>query len=316
MTKWTTDYMPRLDGKVAIVTGANSGLGLETVIALAAHGAHVVLASRSPERAQRAQQIILAQQPNADLELMTLDLASLQSVRDFAANFIALHERLDLLFNNAGVMAIPRAETADGFEMQFGTNHLGHFALTGLLLPLLLKTEASRIIITSSMARKMGKIDFDDLQGQLSYNRWTAYGQSKLANLLFGFELQRRLHAIGSETISVVAHPGYAKTGLQNASAALSNVTIGRLFYKNIEPFVSQTAAMGALPQLYAATSQNIFGGELVGPSAVIRGYPQVDVSAQKEYNPKVAARLWKVSTELTGVDYAELQTPQQLVRA
>lgn len=312
MTKWTTKYMPDLTGRVAVVTGANSGLGLETVRALAARGAHVVLATRNAERGQRALQLVQSEVPGAELELASLDLASLRSVREFAANFSATHERLDLLFNNAGVMAIPRAETEDGFEMQFGTNHLGHFALTGLLLPTLLKTPQSRVIVLSSMARLFGHIDFDDLQGTRSYSRWSAYGQSKRANLLFGYELQRRLKAINAATISVVAHPGYASTSLQVNSVKLSGDSIEKFFYNNFDRFFAQSATMGALPQLYAATSQNIFGGELVGPAAIVRGYPKVDYRARREYDRPVATHLWDVSVALTGVDFSALEVAQQ----
>ncbi|BCL80252.1 short-chain dehydrogenase [Ktedonobacteria bacterium brp13] len=312
MTKWTTRDIPNLEGRVAIVTGANSGLGLETVRALAAHGAHIVLATRNAERGQQALQLVQSEVPGANLEVASLDLASLRSVREFAAHFLATHDRLDLLFNNAGVMAIPRRETEDGFEMQFGTNHLGHFALTGLLLPLLLKTPESRVIVLTSMARTMGRIDFDNLQGTSSYSRWGAYGQSKRADLLFGYELQHRLQASGASTISVVAHPGYAKTELQTTSATLSNANIEMFFYRNFDRLIAQSAAMGTLPQLYAATAQNIFGGELVGPAGMVRGYPKIDRRARKEYNRPVAARLWDVSTKLTGVDFAELQVPSQ----
>ena len=308
MAQWTTDDIPNLQGKTAIVTGANSGLGLETTRALAARGAHVIMACRSLAKGQEVQTEIAASLPGASLELAQLDLASLASVRDFAASFQQSHERLDLLFNNAGIMAIPRSETADGFETQLGTNHLGHFALTGLLLPTLLATLNSRVITTTSIARSAGRIKLDDLQRQRSYGRWEAYGQSKRANLLFAFELQTRLTALGASAISVAAHPGASGTNLQSTSARLSNARIESLLYAIAWPLISQSALMGALPQLYAGTAEQISGGELVGPSGGMRGYPKVDRRARKEYDRSMAAHLWEESVKLTGVDYAALQ--------
>jgi protochlorophyllide reductase len=307
MSRWTTNDIPDLHGRTALVTGANSGLGLETCLALAAKGAHVIMASRNLEKARQALSIIATKVPSASPELVQLDLASLASIRACAASILNHHQHLDLLFNNAGVMAIPRQETQDGFEMQFGTNHLGHFALTGLLLPLLLATPGSRVITTTSMARRFGRINFNDLNRTQAYNRWEAYGQSKVANLLFAFELQKRLAAAGTQTISVAAHPGYANTNLQSNSATSRFEAIG---YKLFGPILAQSAAMGALPQLYAGTSPDIHGGELVGPGSLggLRGYPKIERQAQREYDPVTAARLWEVSTDLTGVDYAALQ--------
>jgi NAD(P)-dependent dehydrogenase (short-subunit alcohol dehydrogenase family) len=234
----------------------------------------------------------------------------LASVRELAASVSQTHDRLDLLFNNAGIMAIPRQETSDGFEMQLGTNHLGHFALTGLLLPKLVGTTGSRVITTTSIARTMGHINFDDLQGPRSYSRWGAYGQSKRANILFAFELQTRMTAAGVSTISVAAHPGGSNTNLQGTSATLSNTPVERFFYNTVWSLMSQSALMGALPQLYAGTDSHIYGGELVGPGgfASMRGYPQVDRGARKEYDRATAARLWEVSEKLTGVTYDALR--------
>ncbi|EFH82500.1 oxidoreductase [Ktedonobacter racemifer] len=313
MSQWTTNDIPDLRGKVALVTGGNSGLGKETVQALAARGAHVILAARNPERGEKAREEVLQSVPDASIKFMQLDLASQAAIREFAASFLETHQRLDLLFNNAGVMAIPRHETKDGFEMQFGTNHLGHFALTGLLLPLLLATPKSRVVTTSSMARAMGRVNLDDLQSQKGYTRWSAYGQSKRANLLFAFELQRRLAATSTETISVAAHPGYAHTNLQSTSATLSNSNLELWFYEKFGAFVGQPAAMGALPQLYAGLSSDIHGGELVGPGGFssMRGHPRVETKAQREYDRPTAERLWDASIELTGVDYAQLQQNQ-----
>jgi len=308
MSRWTTNDIPNLHGRTALVTGANSGLGLETCLALAAKGAHIIMASRNLEKARQALSIIATKIPSASPELVQLDLASLASIRACATSILNHHQRLDLLFNNAGVMAIPRQKTQDGFEMQFGTNHLGHFALTGLLLPLLLTTPGSRVITTTSMARRFGRINFNDLNRTQAYNRWEAYGQSKAANLLFAIELQKRLAAAGTQTISVAAHPGYANTNLQSNSAASRLEAIG---YKLFGPVFAQSAAMGALPQLYAGTSPDIHGGELIGPGSLggLRGYPKIERQAQREYDPVTAARLWEVSTDLTGVDYAALQT-------
>ncbi len=222
MSNWTMNDIPDLQGRVALVTGANSGLGLETTRALAAHGAHVIMACRNSEKAREATTNIKQAVPGASLEVTTLDLASLSSVHHCVASIQQTHERLDLLFNNAGVMAVPRSETKDGFELQFATNYLSHFVLTGLLLPRLLNTPHSRVVTLTSMARSSahGRINFDDLNGKRSYGRWTAYGQSKLANLLFAEELQRRLSRAGSTTISVAAHPGFARTELQTSRDA------------------------------------------------------------------------------------------------
>lgn len=307
-TKWTTNDMPDLQGYRVVVTGANSGLGLETTTALAAKGAHVIMASRNLDSARKAEATVKSSVPQASLEVRQLDLASLASVRAFAAGLLGEREKLNLLFNNAGVMAIPRRETQDGFEMQLGTNHLGHFALTGLLLPLLLATPKSRVVTTTSSARALGKIRMDDLNRAKSYARWDAYGQSKQANLLFSFELQRRLAAIGANTISVAAHPGYANTNLQGTSVQASGSAFERIGL-GLGALFAQSAYMGTLPQLYAGTSPNIQGGELVGPDGQggLRGYPKIDTNARKEYDRPLALQLWDVSIGLTGVDFASL---------
>lgn len=317
MNQWTVADIPSLQGHVAVVTGANSGLGLETTRALASKGAHVLMACRSLEKGRAAQAIVVKQLPQATLEVAELDLASLASIRAFAANFRQVHKRLDLLFNNAGVMAIPRRETQDGFEMQFGTNHLGHFALTGLLLPTLLATPQSRIVTTTSGARLVGHIRLDDLQRKQSYGRWEAYGQSKLANLLFTLELQRRLVQAGADTISVAAHPGYAQTELQSTSMTAANSPIDRFMYTFLQPIISQSAAMGALPQLYAAITPTIHGGELIGPGGFLgmRGYPKEERKRPQDDDRQIAQQLWNSSVKLTGVDYADLQTAQDSVK-
>lgn len=306
MNNWTVNDIPDLRGRVALVTGANSGLGLETTRALATHGAHVIMAARNLDKGRRAEAEIKQTVPGASIEVVSLDLASLASVRELATSVSQTHDRLDLLFNNAGIMAIPRQETQDSFEMQFGTNHLGHFALTGLLLPKLVATLGSRVVTTTSIARIAGRIHFDDLQRQRSYSRWGAYGQSKRANMLFAFELQTRFTAAGVSTISVAAHPGGSKTNLPGTSMTLSNSRIDRFYFATIAQLMSQSALMGALPQLYAGTGSHISGGELVGPGgfATMRGYPKVDRHARKEYDRSTAACLWEVSEELTGVKY------------
>ena len=309
MSHWTTEDMPDLHGYTTLVTGANSGLGLETTRALVAKGAHVVMASRDLEKGRKAQSLLEESIPGAALELMQLDLASLAGVRDFAQRFQAKHTQLNLLFNNAGVMAIPYRKTPDGFEWQFGTNYLGHFALTGLLLPTLLATPKSRVITTSSFAQIIGRINFENLNSQHSYSRWLAYGRSKLANIIFAFELQRRLKRAGAETISVVAHPGYAHTSLQSTSVTEAQVVVERVMYAL---YRGQSAAMGALPQLYAGTSPYIYGGEYVGPDGLFNmmGYPKKVRASKQAYDEEVAARLWEVSVEMTGVDYGALSVP------
>jgi protochlorophyllide reductase len=311
MSNWTVNDIPDLHGRIALVTGANSGLGLETTKALATKGAHVIMACRNAERGRVARDAVKKQLPAASLDLIALDLASLASIRDFAAQVVRAYERLDLLFNNAGIMAIPHRETKDGFEMQFGTNHLGHFALTGLLLPKLLATSQSRVITTSSLARHAGKVDFDDINHQRSYGRWSAYGQSKTANLLFAFELQSRLTRAAATTISVAAHPGYANTNLQSTTATEAGSVIEQVAYKALGSILGQPQSMGVLPQLYAGTALTIFGGELVGPGSFfgLQGHPRVEVQARKEYDRAAAERLWQISVELTGVDFASLQS-------
>ena len=256
--------------------------------------------SRPPKRSTRVV-------PAASLEVLSLDLANLASVRRFAEDFPAVHTRLDMLINNAGVMAIPRRVTADGFEMQLGTNHLGHFALTGLLLPLIMKTPNSRIVTVSSGAHMFGKINFDDLQSERSYSKFGVYGQSKLANLLFAYELQRRLVAAGSGTISVAAHPGYASTNLQSVGPQMDGSKLGEWTMSAANRVLAQSAAIGALPEVYAATSPAVRGGDYIGPDGFMgqKGFPQKVGSNSRSYDQKDAARLWAVSEQLTGVSYS-----------
>lgn len=302
MGKWTAYRIPDQTGRTAIVTGANSGLGLVTAKELARRGAAVVLACRDTRKGDEAAAEIAAAAPGATVTVAALDLASLDAVRAFAQRFREEHATLDLLINNAGLMAPPRRTTADGFELQLGTNHLGHFALTGLLLDRLQATPGARVVTLSSGAHRIGRIDFDDLQGERRYNRWRRYGQSKLANLLFALELDRRLRAAGSQLLSVAAHPGYAATHLQSAAAPAAD----RLFMKFTNALVAQSAEMGALPTLYAATEPSVRGGDFIGPDGIAeqRGHPKVVHGSAASADPAVAARLWTVSEQLTGVAY------------
>lgn len=305
MARWTADDIPDQTGRTALVTGANSGLGFHTALQLARCGAHVVLACRNPEKGRAAVGRIKTQHPAADVELAELDLASLASVRAAAD---AYGDRpLDLLVNNAGVMATPRRTTADGFELQLGTNHLGHFALTGLLLPRLLATSGSRVVTVSSGAHKMGRIDVDDLMGERRYERWRAYAQSKLANLLFAFELQRRLDGAGAATISVAAHPGWAATNLQAAGPAMTGNRLMEVAAGAGNRLFAQSDAQGALPQLYAATAPGVRGGTYYGPDGwfEMRGHPKEVQARRQAHDEAMAARLWQVSEELTGVTFA-----------
>jgi NAD(P)-dependent dehydrogenase (short-subunit alcohol dehydrogenase family) len=307
MAKWTTDEIPDLAGKRAVVTGANSGLGLCTALELARHGATVVLACRSAERGRAALDRIRAAAPGCDVALGSLDLADLASVRAFAAEYGTTG--LDLLVNNAGVMALPRRTTADGFEMQFGTNHLGHFALTGLLLPRLLATPAARIVTMSSGAHRMGAVNFDDLHGKRSYGKWSAYGQSKLANLLFAYELDRRLKSKRANAMSVACHPGYSATELQAAGPKMEGSGFMERVMDLGNRLFAQDAATGALPTLYAATAPDVQGGDYIGPNGIgeLWGYPKKVQSNARSHDREVAARLWKISEEATGVVYGAL---------
>lgn len=303
---WLTEHIPAQTGKTVLITGANSGLGFEAAKMLATQGARVILAVRDPAKGERAATEIRRTVPAAQLELLPLDLASLASIRDAAAMFAQTHDRLDILINNAGVMAIPRRTTADGFEMQFGTNHLGHFALTGLLLSILTQTPSARVVTVSSSAHLLGRINFADLQGERRYQPWLAYGQSKLANLLFAYELQRRLAAAGGQVISAAAHPGYAATNLQTVGPQMAGSALGQRLMAFANRFFAQSAAMGALPEVYAATSPDVRGGDYIGPDGLLgqQGFPKQVGASRRARDQAVAARLWQVSEALTGVKY------------
>jgi NAD(P)-dependent dehydrogenase (short-subunit alcohol dehydrogenase family) len=300
--KWTADRIPDQGGRTAVVTGANSGLGLATARELARAGAHVVMACRNLAKGEQARLSIAGAVPGAQLELEELDLSSLASVRAFAQRYGGAHDGLDLLVNNAGVMAPPRAHTADGFELQFGTNHLGHFALTGLLIGSMEGPDDARVVTLSSTAHRTGRIAFDNLGGDRHYFRWRAYGQSKLANLLFALELERRLRAAGSSTKSMAAHPGYAATNLQFAAPPL----LDRLVMKVGNAVIAQSEEMGALPTLYAATEPGLAGGTYVGPDGIgeQRGHPKPVSPNRAARDEDVARRLWDVSEEMTGVRF------------
>ena len=298
---WTESDIPDQTGRIAIVTGANSGIGLETARQLASHGATVVLACRSPERSAAAVEDLRSTVPDARLELQQLDLASLESVREAATALRATYDRIDLLVNNAGVMYTDRELTKDGFELQFGTNHLGHFALTAQLLDRMLPVEGSRVVTVASLGHwaPFG-FDLDDVRAAESYNRFAAYSRSKLANLLFAYELHRRLTAAGAATISVAAHPGGSDT-------ELARHVPGMNFMRKWMSALAQPAAMGALPSLRAATDPSITGGQYLGPGRLFetRGNPIVVRSSSRSQDPDLQARLWRRSEELTGVSLA-----------
>lgn len=301
--KWTEADVPDQSGRVAIVTGSNTGLGYETARVLAARGAHVVLAVRDVEKGRAAAAKIVGLSPRADVKVQPLDLGSLQSVRTAAEELKTAYPRIDLLINNAGVMyPSPRQTTKDGFELQFGTNHLGHFALTGLILDHLLPVPGSRVVVVASIAHRIqAAIHFDDLQWERSYNRVAAYGQSKLANLMFAYELQRKLAAQGGPTIAVAAHPGISNTELTRHSPSWMMPA-----YNLIAPLVLNSAEMGALPQLRAATDPAVQGGQYYGPDGFqeLRGNPKLVKSTAQSHNESIQDKLWTVSEELTGVTF------------
>lgn len=292
---WTPDEMPSLDGKNVVITGANSGLGLESARLMAARGAQVIMACRSQAKALAAKQQILAELPEAQLDLIPLDLASQRSIKQFASVFKNRYAKLDILLNNAGLMAPPLAHTEDGFEMQFGTNHLGHFALTGLLLECLEAAAAARVVTVSSVAHNFGNIYFDNLNADKRYSRWFFYGQSKLANLIFARELHRRLHQSGSKVQSIAVHPGYSDTNLQSTSGT-------EIFNR----FFAQSQNMGCYPSVYAATSSDAKSGEYYGPNGCFEaaGYPSPARVRKHAKNELIAQRLWQVSEKMTGIHY------------
>ncbi|SEH50040.1 NAD(P)-dependent dehydrogenase, short-chain alcohol dehydrogenase family [Mycolicibacterium rutilum] len=299
-SKWTAADVPDQSGRTAIVTGANSGLGYDTAAVLADKGAHVVLAVRNLDKGAEAVARIKKTSPDAVVTLQQLDLSSLDSVRAAADEIRAQHPRIDLLINNAGVMYVPNRETtAEGFEMQFGTNHLGHFALTGLLLDRLLPVDGSRIVTVSSVGHRiLARIRFEDPHFENGYNRVRAYGQSKLANLLFTYELQRRLAAKGASPIAAAAHPGFSDTELMRYIPVFVPDIVWKIF--------TQPADRGALPTLRAATDPSVKGGQYYGPDGAgeVKGYPKVVASSAQSHDEDIQRRLWAMSEESTGVSY------------
>jgi NAD(P)-dependent dehydrogenase (short-subunit alcohol dehydrogenase family) len=299
---WNLAQAPTQKGRIAIVTGANIGLGYETALGLAAKSCSVVLACRNIDKAEAAKASILAQYPKSIIDCMALDLASLKSVRKFAAAYKRRHARLDLLINNAGIMMPPFALSEDGFESQLAANYLGHFALTGLLLPLMIKTPRSRIVSLSSLAHQWGDIRFEDLHFERRYDKRLAYGQSKLACLMFAYELQRRLRRAGHTTLSVAAHPGVSSTNLFQHLPKIIGL------FAPLTPLILQSAQGGAQPTLYAALGDDIHGGDYCGPQSLgeMRGDPVKVSSSRRSRDEAVAARLWTVSEGLTGVRFLD----------
>ena len=309
MSKWTPRQIPPQQGRLAIVTGANSGIGYQAAKYLSRAGATVILACRNAEKGEAARAQIVAGQPSAKVEVRILDVADLDSMQRFAAEFLSDERPLDLLINNAGVMAIPeRRTTPQGFEMQFGTNHLGHFALTGLLLPALLRQPESRVVTVASIAHKGGRLNFDDLNAERSYDPRGAYQQSKLANLVFGLEFDRRLRVHAAKTASVIAHPGVAVTNI--VSNGMGTGLKGRIV-NALLPFVAQSDDRGSWPLVYAATSPDAHGGGYYGPDGIaeIKGMPVEVKPKPHALDPAAGKRLWEISEKLTGVRYEALDS-------
>ncbi|MGW8730907.1 oxidoreductase [Streptomyces sp. NPDC055808] len=303
---WSAQDIPDQSGRTAVVTGANSGIGLVTARELARRGARVVLACRSEARGKEAEERVRSEVPGARAEFRRLDLADLASVREFAAQLP--YERLDLLINNAGVMALPYGRTADGFETQFGVNHLGHFALTGLLLPRLRAAGAARVVSVSSGMHVLGNVDLRDLNSERHYRRWVAYGRSKSANLLFVHELARRLGAVGSDVVAAAAHPGYAATNLQTQAVRMEGRRRTERLVELGNRIMAQPAESGALPTLFAATAPGVRPDSFTGPSVMMwRGSPARSWRAGWTVNDVAGERLWAASERLTGVTYGAL---------
>ncbi len=306
MSKWTRKDIPNLNGKNVIVTGANNGLGLLATKILSEKGATIIMACRNTEKAEDAKNEIIKENSKANLKVMHLDNADLSSVKSFSEEFKREYNKLDILFNNAGVMAIPRSETKDGFEMQFGVNHLAHFALTGHLIDILTSTEGSKVHTTSSSAAFSAKINFEDLMGKENYTRWDAYNQSKLANAIFAKELNIRLKKAGFSTTSNSSHPGVVMTNLQKNSLSQSGKPkLEIILYNLLGPIFGQSISMGVLPMLYATTSESAEGGKFYGPRILrLRGYPTEQFVNELVDDKETREKLWEVSEELTGVSY------------
>jgi NAD(P)-dependent dehydrogenase (short-subunit alcohol dehydrogenase family) len=303
---WTAADLPDLSDRTFVVTGANSGLGLETTRMLATRGARVVMACRNQEKGRDAMASIQAGLPTARLELTKLDLGSLASIRACAADLQARFPVIDVLVNNAGIMAVPRTLTEDGFEVQIGTNHFGHFALTGLLFDSLRRAPAPRVVSVSSIAHTLGRMDFDDLMGARRYQKWSAYAKSKLANLLFVYELHRRLQARGIEVLAAGAHPGYSSTNLQAVGPKQEGSAFGAWMMSAGNAMFAQPAERGALPTIYAAAAPGVASGDYYGPDGLFEvwGYPKKVTSNAASHDSVAAQKLWDASVKLTGVDF------------
>lgn len=303
--RWTSEDIQKLDGKKIVVTGANSGIGFEATKKFAMNGAEVIMACRDLDKAGEAREEILEEIGDADIKVSKLDLADLSSVKDFADEYRANHEELDVLCNNAGIMGIPREETDNGFEKQMGVNHLGHFALTAHLFDLVEEAEG-RIVTQSSGMHKQGDIDFDDFMMEESYDPWKAYSNSKLANLLFAYQLDLKLRHNDMDSKSLAVHPGYANTRLQEKAGESRGSSIMKYAARTANTIFAQSPEKGALPMLYAATEDDVGGGDFIGPGGLMnmRGYPEKQRSSQDSYNMEEAEKLWKISEELTGVNF------------
>lgn len=300
--KWDINSIPTVEGKRVIITGGSSGIGFEAAKVLSGAGAEVIIAVRSINKGEKARQTILRDNPSGNVTVMYLDLADLSSVRKFAAEFKQRYNSLNILINNAGVMVPPYKKTAEGFELQFGTNHLGHFVLTAELLPLLNVIPGSRIVTLSSIASRGAKIKFDNLDGSKGYNAISFYGQSKLSNLLFGIDLNKRLRKSGSKTISIVCHPGISDTNLTSRGSGKESNKI----FKFLFGLFAQPAEMGVLPTLYAATNSDLKGGEFIGPNGWknIKGNPVITNEERSLFKEDLSNKLWDISEKLTKTKY------------
>ena len=304
---WTEKDIPNLKGKTAMVTGANSGLGFQTSVQLAKNGARVVMACRNMTKAEESLQQIKGLVPNADIEIIQVDLGNLRSIHECADDFMTGNGELHMLINNAGIGGFPFAKTTDGFESHFGINHLGHYLLTGKLLPLIKSTPGSRVVSVSSIMSRIGWHKFEDINYERrSYNKWHAYGRSKFANILFSNELNRKFQQNNCPSLAATAHPGYSSTSFQGKGPAADNSAIGVHMMKVYNALFAQTDVMGAMPTLYAAVSDEVSGGDYVGPSFLrLRGYPNRQRALQAAYDKKMAAKLWLLSEELTRFTYS-----------
>jgi NAD(P)-dependent dehydrogenase (short-subunit alcohol dehydrogenase family) len=309
-----TDFDPSAFGSLSdrtiVITGANTGIGFEAARLLGRAGARIVLACRDPARAEGAAGRLRAEAPRAQVDLVALDLSDLASIRRAAGTILERFPAIDVLINNAGVMALPRRTTKDGFEMQLGTNHLGHFALTGLLMSAIVAAPAARVVTVSSGLHKGGRVDFDDLQGERRYDKWKAYSQSKLCNLLFAYELERRLRAAGTRAISLACHPGYAATELQGRGPSMEGSKLLGVIMSLGNSLFAQSAEAGAWPTVFAAASPEARGMDYIGPLGLahMRGLPGRDRSTRRSHDEADARRLWEISERLTGVSYELLR--------